>query len=157
MEITIREAIRADCDVITALLEECDLGSTGVLTVGSSYWVAEDSGQIIGVIGLEYGQSAVLLRSAGVKPSHRRRGIGTQLFQHAAAMAEAARITTIYLFSTDAGTYWISRGFWEVPVPELVAALPDVFQVRHYDELGWLPTEVAWRHDVRERETVYEQ
>jgi N-acetylglutamate synthase-like GNAT family acetyltransferase len=156
MKITIRKAMLADDGAITALLEECDLDSAGVLTPGSSYWVAEDAEQIIGVIGLEYGQAAVLLRSAGVKPSHRRRGIGTQLFQHAAAMAEAARIATIYLFSTDAGNYWISQGFREVPVPELVAALPDVFQVRHYDELGWLPTEISWRREVREKGTIHE-
>ena len=41
-------------------------------------------------------------------------------------------------------------GFHEVPVPELVAALPAAPQVRHYDALGWLPTEVAWRRDLVE-------
>jgi hypothetical protein len=39
-------------------------------------------------------------------------------------------------------------GFREVPVSELVAALPEAPQVRQYAALGWLSTEVAWRCDV---------
>ena len=53
-----------------------------------------------------------------------------------------------YLFSTEAGAFWSRQGFREVPVPELVAALPDAPQVRHYDQQGWLPDEVAWRKDL---------
>ncbi|MEP7115425.1 MAG: hypothetical protein ABI862_19335 [Ilumatobacteraceae bacterium] len=47
-------------------------------------------------------------------------------------------------FSTDAGAFWSRQGFRKVPVPELVAALPDAPQVRHYEQQGWLPDEVAW-------------
>ena len=57
-------------------------------------------------------------------------------------------VARAYLFSTDAGAFWARTGFREVPVPELVAALPAAPQVRHYDALGWLPTEVAWRRDL---------
>lgn len=146
--ITLREALLADTSAITALLEACALGPAGVLSPGSRYWVAEDGNRIIGVVGLEYGPAAVLLRSAAVAPSHRRRGIGSMLLHEAMQQAAASGIPTIYLFSTDAGDYWQSQQFQEVSVPELVAALPDAFQVRHYHELGWLPTEVAWRHDI---------
>jgi putative hydrolase of HD superfamily len=146
--IILREANLTDTPAIVALLDLCELGSTGVLTPGSRYWIAVVGMQIIGCVGLEYGTQAVLLRSATVHPNYRRRGLGTQLLQLASAAAEADQIASIYLFSTDAGAYWLSQQFHEVPVPEVVAALPNAYQVQHYDAIGWLPTEVAWRRDL---------
>lgn len=147
--VTIREAERADADAIRALLAACELGSNDVLAAGTRYWLAEDgAGAAVGVIGMEIGGGAALLRSAGVRADLRGRGLGARLLQ---ALFEGARergIARVYLFSTDAGSYWTRRGFREVPVPELVAALPDAPQVRHYDDLGWLPTEVAYRLDL---------
>jgi N-acetylglutamate synthase-like GNAT family acetyltransferase len=144
----IREATAQDLEAIGALLRHAGLDPAGVLTSGSRYWVAEEAGALLGVVGLEYGPQAVLLRSAAVRGDMRGRGIGARLFGHAYAMAAADQITAVYCFSTDAGDYWTRHGFREVPVPELCAALPDAFQVHHYHELGWLPTEVAWRKDL---------
>lgn len=140
-----REAGAADTNGIVALLQQINLGPAGVLTPGSRYWIAEESGRIIGVVGLEYGPEAVLLRSAGVLPEQRGKHIGTHLVELALANARADGIQHVYLFSTGAGAYWQRHGFVEVAVDEVVAALPDAFQVRHYAELGWLPDEVAWR------------
>lgn len=145
---TIREALPADLEAIGALLRDSGLDPAGVLAAGSRYWVAEEAGTLLGVVGLEYGPRAVLLRSAAVRSAMRGRGVGAQLFGHAYAAAAADGITAVYCFSTDAGDYWVRHGFREVPVPELCDALPDAFQVHHYQELGWLPTEVAWRKDL---------
>jgi N-acetylglutamate synthase-like GNAT family acetyltransferase len=150
--ITIREATTADIGAIEALLAECKLGNSGILVAGSRYLVAEAGDLLVGVVGLEYGQQAVLLRSAGVKPGWRGRKIGAQLFEHAYDLARADQIRSVYCFSTDAGAYWISQGFCEVPVAELCAALPDSYQVNHYAAIGWLPTEVAWRRDLAEQQ-----
>jgi hypothetical protein len=38
--------------------------------------------------------------------------------------------------------------FPEVPVSELVAALPEAPQVVQYEQQSWLPTKVAWRRDL---------
>lgn len=145
---TIRDARDDDLAAISALLRDSGLDPAGVLAAGSRYWVAEGAGALLGVVGLEYGPRAVLLRSAAVRDTLRGRGIGALLFSHAYAAAAAAGITAVYCFSTDAGDYWVRQGFCEVPVPELCDALPDAFQVHHYQELGWLPTEVAWRKDL---------
>lgn len=149
IEFTIREALPADLEAISALLRDSGLDPAGVLAAGSRYWVAEEPGMLLGVVGLEYGPRAVLLRSAAVRSTMRGRGVGSQLFGRAYAAAAAGGITAVYCFSTDAGDYWVRQGFREVPVPELCEALPDAFQVHHYQELGWLPTEVAWRKDLR--------
>ncbi|MCU0493034.1 MAG: GNAT family N-acetyltransferase [Chloroflexaceae bacterium] len=146
---TIREANPADLESITSLLAACGLLAAGVLTPGSRYWLAEDGDHVVGAIGLECGSEAGLLRSAGVLPSQRGLGLGAQLTQRLFDAAAAAGLRHLYCFSTGAGDYWQRHGFVEVPVPELVAALPNCFQVQHYAALGWLPTEIAWRKDLR--------
>jgi N-acetylglutamate synthase-like GNAT family acetyltransferase len=151
-ELTIREANLADAERICALLAQMRLGVDSILAPGTRYWLAEDAGgQLVGVVGLEYGAEAVLLRSAAVDPALRGRGVGAALVRHALRSAAADGYQRAYLFSTGAGPYWAKLGFGVTPVPELVAALPTAPQVRRYDELGWLPTEVAWKlelHDV---------
>jgi N-acetylglutamate synthase-like GNAT family acetyltransferase len=147
--VTIREAGSGDAGAVATLLGGAGLDAAGILTAGSRYWVAEAAGNdLVGVVGLEYGREAVLLRSAAVRADMRGRAIGARLFTHAYAAAAADGARSVYCFSTDAGPYWLGQGFCEVPVPELVAALPEAFQVQHYAELGWLPTEVAWRRDL---------
>jgi N-acetylglutamate synthase-like GNAT family acetyltransferase len=149
LPVTLREALPTDQAVIEAVLAVCGLRSEGVLTSDSRYWVAElDTGSVIGVVGLEFSTTAALLRSAGVVPTWRGHGLGTALLQRALIEAGLAGRSIVYLFSTDAGAYWSRQGFVEVPVAEVVAALPIAFQVLHYAELGWLPTEIAWRKDI---------
>jgi N-acetylglutamate synthase-like GNAT family acetyltransferase len=140
----IREASPEDAPALESLLAACGLSSHGVLASGTRYWLAEDAaGAPLGAIGLELGAGAALLRSAAVLPEHRGAGVGAALVG-AALAAAAAHGPLLYLFSTGAGLYWQRFGFVEAPVDELVAALPGAPQVRHYDELGWLPDEIAW-------------
>jgi N-acetylglutamate synthase-like GNAT family acetyltransferase len=141
----IREAQPGEAERIRALLAQLHLGTDSVLAPGTRYWLAEGAGgQVIGVVGLEYGAEAALLRSAAVDPQTRGCGVGAALVREALRSATAEGFRRVYLFSTGAGPYWIKLGFRQAPVPELVAALPDAPQVRRYEELGWLPTEVAW-------------
>jgi N-acetylglutamate synthase-like GNAT family acetyltransferase len=142
MSFTIREAHRGDGPALAALLTACGLSTHAILWPGTRYWLAEGAaGAVEGAVGLELGAEAVLLRSAAVLPERRGAGIGAALTRAAIAAAGDA---AVYLFSTGAGPYWQRLGFVEVPVDELVAALPDAPQVRHYAERGWLPDEVAW-------------
>jgi N-acetylglutamate synthase-like GNAT family acetyltransferase len=146
---SIREALAHEAPRVIALLTQNRQSPQDVLASGTRYWVAEDAqGAFIGTIGLEFGRDAVLLRSAGVLLPWRSQGIAAVLTQEAIDAATRAGCRAIYLFSTGAGGYWSRFGFCEVPVSEVVAALPDAPQVRQYTALGWLQTEVAWRRDV---------
>jgi predicted N-acetyltransferase YhbS len=78
----------------------------------------------------------------------RGQGMGEQLTRHLMQAMRVAGYLIFYLFSTGAGGYWTRLGIYEVPVAEVVAALPNAPQVRYYDERGWLPTEIAWRYDL---------
>jgi N-acetylglutamate synthase-like GNAT family acetyltransferase len=147
----IRPATPDDAEAICALLAESGLSAHAVLAAGTRYWLAQrPGGHILGAIGIEIGASAVLLRSAAVQLGARGQGIGTALMRRALDEAAAAGYRRAYLYSTDAGAYWVRQGFREVPVPDLVAALPDAPQVQHYDQQGWLPDEVAWCTDLIE-------
>ncbi|MBL8059059.1 MAG: GNAT family N-acetyltransferase [Anaerolineales bacterium] len=141
----LRPAGEADRPDLAAVLAEAGLSTQALLAPGSHYWAAEAEGLMVGVIGLELGAGAALLRSLAVRPAARGQGLGAALVAEALRWAEAQALRAAYLFSTDAGPFWRRQGFVEVPVPELVAALPEAPQVQHYAAHGWLPDEVAYR------------
>lgn len=115
----------------------------------SSWWVACDQrGAVCGTIGAEYSTTAWLLRSAVVAQQARGHGVGGALTHRLIHAARHQHISAVYCFSTDAGDFWQHMGFVEVPVAELLAALPQAPQVAQFAALGWLATEVAWRYDV---------
>jgi N-acetylglutamate synthase-like GNAT family acetyltransferase len=149
--LAVREAALADAEAIRALLKTNGLGADNILTPQTRYWCAANGDELVGSVGLELGEGAALLRSAVVLPSWRGHGVGNLLVRAAIAGAQEAGCHSVFLFSTGAGPYWQRHGFREIPVPELVAALTDAPQVRRYHELGWLPTEIAWRLDLDER------
>jgi|SRR5579859_975350 len=150
MQIVIHEASRADLAKIQTILRQAQLSTDDILVEGTRYWLAEDADRSpIGVVGLELGRTAVLLRSATVNPSFQGQGWGTSLVQWALDTATCTGYHYAYLFSTGAGAYWQRLQFQEVPVAELVAALPEAPQVKQYEQLGWLPTEIAWRRNLK--------
>jgi N-acetylglutamate synthase-like GNAT family acetyltransferase len=144
----IRAATPNDFTTLNTILETSGLSVYAILEPNTTYWIAENDNLAVGCIGLEWGTRAALLRSAAVLPEYRKHGLGTQLLNTALNGARAEHKSFVYLFSTDAGEYWTRQGFCEVPVPELVEALPDAPQVHHYRDIGWLPTEIAWRLEV---------
>lgn len=141
----IREATTGDLASIRSLLTASELRTEGVLEADTCYWVAEVGDELVGAIGLELGDTSVLLRSAIVAPSARSAGIGRALTDTALNWAWKHGYRAAYCFSTDAGSYWIARGFTECPVDEVLDNLPNAPQVRLFRRLGWLPTEVAYR------------
>ena len=101
------------------------------------------------MVGRELGYTAVLLQSAAISQPLRGQGLGTSLVLSALDPAAAAGSGHVYLLSTEAGASRQRLKFHEVPVSELVAVLPEAPQVKPYEVLGWLPTEVAWRGDLK--------
>lgn len=142
----------ADLSDIHTLILETGLSTDPPLITatldGSTYWLAEHAGQVVGTVGLEHGAGASLLRSAAVRPAHQGAGVGRRLVQTALAHATARAARAVYLFSDVAGPYWVRLGFVSVPVTDLIAALPDVPQVRGGLTRGWIHTAAAWRLDL---------
>jgi len=140
-----RKANLADLKSITALLRQNDLWPEGVLEPATHYWVVEEADRLLGAVGIELGAKSVLLRSAIVEPQSRGQGIGRQLATEALDWANKEGFSAAYCFSTDAGSYWLRLGFRVCPVDEVGAELEDAPQVGLFRELGWLPTEVAFK------------
>ena len=135
-DLILQTGLSNDRAKITATLEGC------------SYWVAARNGELIGCIGLEHGNGASLLRSACVAMEQQGRGIGAGLAETALGAARGRGERAVYLFSSHAGAYWQRLGFVQVPVSELISALPDTPQVRSGECRGWIHSETAWRLDL---------
>ena len=142
---TIREAQESDRLAIRDLLLAHDMQPEGVFEIRSKFWVAEDDTLIVGAMGLELGQGSVLLRSAIVVPSHRGKGLGQELTEWALGWARDGGYRNAYCFSTEAGGYWIARGFQRCSIEDVVRVLPTAPQVELFERLGWLPTEKAFQ------------
>jgi N-acetylglutamate synthase-like GNAT family acetyltransferase len=148
MKFEIIELNACDKSRVTELLKAGGLRTEDVLEEGTRYWGAFADGELIGAIGCEYENGCGLLRSAIVREQYRGNGIAAQLTEALLEVARETVIEAVYLFSTDAGAYWERLGFNEVAVQEVVMRMPDAFQVRLFDRLGWLPTEVAYKYKL---------
>ncbi len=146
--IHLRTAEAPDRNAIIFLLAAASLAQDDILAPGTRYFVAEADGEVVGCIGIELAPPAALLRSLAVAKHHRRRGVGQRLVEAVLAFARRAGIERLYLFSTEAGAYFMRAGWREVPVAELSEALPDALQVRDFARRGWLGGETAWRRDI---------
>jgi len=144
-EIVYRPALHADTAAAEKVLFQCGLRSEDICADETHYELAELGGRIIGIVGIENaGGDAVLLRSLAVLQEFRGQGIGAELMRRITGVAIKSA-TSMYLFSTEAGDYYRGLGYVEVPVEEVTAAVGQTPQVRKYEQLGWLPTEIAWK------------
>lgn len=49
---------------------------------GVIFWLAEDQGRLVGLMGVQDKKEVALMRHAYVEPTAQRRGVGTRLLQH---------------------------------------------------------------------------
>src|SRR4051794_1561694 len=52
---------------------------------GVEFWVAEEDGELLGVMGMQDKGAVLLVRHAYVLPTTQRKGVGTQLLHHVEA------------------------------------------------------------------------
>lgn len=117
---SLRAARAEDAGAIERLLIASSLPTAGVAEALDGFIVAESSGEIVGVAGLETGGDSALLRSVAVAPAWRSRGLGRALVTRAIATAESRGLRALYLLTTTAEQYFPSFGF----VPTTREAVP---------------------------------
>lgn len=112
----VRAANDLDHDAVSALLSASRLATLDSSSqFGPHHVVANDSeGRLVGVAGVEVHESDALLRSVAVAPSFRSQGLGRQLTQDRLRWAAEHQISTVYLLTTDASSYWRRHGFSEI-------------------------------------------
>jgi N-acetylglutamate synthase-like GNAT family acetyltransferase len=147
MEYDIVELSANDRQSVLELLSvEEEMRTEAILAEGTRYWGAYAGGRLIGAIGCEYQGRYGLVRSACVEKQYRGGGVGAKLTQTLMQAARNSGLEALYLFSTIAGAYWLAKGFCEAPVAEVTERLPDAYQVKLFERLGWLPTEEAFKY-----------
>jgi GNAT superfamily N-acetyltransferase len=57
------------------------------ITDGVGFWVAEDDGHLLGLMGIQDKAEVALVRHAYVAPAHQRKGIGARLLRHVESLA----------------------------------------------------------------------
>jgi amino-acid N-acetyltransferase len=111
---TVRAASAADYDQIVGLLRAADLPIAGLQLSLPDFLVAEESGDVVGAIGLEVYGDAALLRSAVVNPGRRGNGVGSDLVSELLAHAGRRGVREVYLLTTTAEDYFPRFGFTHV-------------------------------------------
>ena len=97
---------------IKSLLGDCGLPSDDISASHlENFFVIQDSGQIVGSVGLERCGEFGLLRSLALSKSLRGQGIGTQLVEHIEEYAHSQKISTIYLLTTTADQFFTRIGY----------------------------------------------
>ncbi len=150
MHVKLRQAAPEDFPTVLALLAGCGLHTASVTPEGSTYWIADLNGVPGGCIGLEHGDGVSLIRSTAVLPQARSQGLGRALVLSALTHASLRGDRGVYLFSQEAGDYWVRFGFVPVGADEISAALPDTPQVRSGLLKGWIHGEQAWKRELNQ-------
>ena len=92
---------------IKSLLGVCGLPSDDIKSPYlENFFVIQDSGQIVGSVGLEICGEFGLLRSLALSESLRGQGIGTRLVGHIEEYARSKNIRLIYLLTTSADQFF---------------------------------------------------
>ena len=139
MHIVIHPAQPADYDRIVVLLQHVKLLPDDLLLPGTRYWTAQtEAGELAACVGMEFGEDAVLLRSLAVYENYRGEGLALQLIQQVLDEAKAETRHHAYCLSKRSANYFLGIGFQEVPVDQLVQALPSVPQVVSLTAIGRL-------------------
>jgi amino-acid N-acetyltransferase len=111
----IRLAAPGDFAGVVRLLEAADLPTAGLDRSLPDFLVAEESGRVVGAIGLEIYGDWALLRSAVVEAGRRGSGLGIELVESLLWRAGTRGVVEIYLLTTTAEHFFPRFGFVQVP------------------------------------------
>jgi N-acetylglutamate synthase-like GNAT family acetyltransferase len=87
----------------------------GEIASGIIFWVAEEEGQLLGVMGIQDKGAVALVRHAYVAPTTQRKGIGTKLLRHVEALAGKAVLIGTWADASWAVEFYRRNGFTVVP------------------------------------------
>ncbi len=114
MNAVIDRAEAKDLGAVLALLAEADLPADGVAEHFGRFFVARDSGRVVGCIGQERYGNVSLLRSLAVSPDWRRSGLGKALTKRLLDEARSSGISEVVLLTTTAADFFARHfGFVE--------------------------------------------
>ena len=126
----IRESRRTDVPTIFAIVNDAAQRYRGVIPAdcwhepymareeleseiakGVVFWVAEESGRVLGVMGIQDKGEVALVRHAYVRPDLQRKGVGTQLLRHVENLTSKRVLIGTWADATWAIDFYRRNGF----------------------------------------------
>lgn len=114
-DLTFESATLASLGAVLRFLSGSGLPIADVEAHINAFTLAKSGGDLVGTVGLELHGEHALLRSLFVAPTHRSKGIGAALAEHAESRAEVEGVRELYLLTTGAAAYFENLGFASVP------------------------------------------
>ena len=130
----IRKAVEGDLGSMLTLVNDAAQAYRGVIPVdrwhdpympenelaneiqdGISFWVAEEEGQLLGMIGIQNKGDVTLVRHAYVAPIKQRAGVGTKLLRHVSELACKPVLIGTWAAASWAIEFYRRNGFTLVP------------------------------------------
>ena len=130
----IRESVGADLPQIFAVINQAAQAYRGVIprdqwhepymakdeldaaiAQGVVFWVAEENGRLLGVMGIQDKGPVALVRHAYVAPATQRKGVGTQLLRHVESLPEKPILIGTWADASWAIDFYQRNGFTVVP------------------------------------------
>jgi N-acetylglutamate synthase-like GNAT family acetyltransferase len=78
---------------------------------GVHFWIGEESGQLLGVMGMQDKGDVALVRHAYVAPATQRKGVGTRLLHHVQALTRKPVLIGTWAAATWAIDFYRRNGF----------------------------------------------
>jgi N-acetylglutamate synthase-like GNAT family acetyltransferase len=78
---------------------------------GVTFWVAEDAGRMVGVMGIQDKGEVALVRHAYVSPGAQKQGVGTQLLRHVQKLANKPVLIGTWAAASWAIEFYRGNGF----------------------------------------------
>jgi len=126
----IRKSVEADLPTMLAIINDAARAYRGVIPAdrwhepymqhdelvkeidaGVVFWVAEDQGQLVGVIGIQDKGDVALVRHAYVSPTIQRRGVGTKLLHHVEKLVDKPILIGTWADASWAIDFYQRNGF----------------------------------------------
>jgi GNAT superfamily N-acetyltransferase len=130
----IRKSVETDLPAMLAIVNDAAQAYRGVIPVdrwrdpympmdelvkeiagGIVFWLAEEEGRLLGVIGTQDKGAVILVRHAYVAPDLQRKGVGTRLLRHVEGLADKPILIGTWADATWAIEFYRRNGFTLVP------------------------------------------
>ncbi len=126
----IRKSVEADFAAMLAIINDAAHAYSGVIPAdrwrepympaselekeiaeGVRFWVAEEDGQLSGVMGIQDRGDVALVRHAYVAPTAQRSGVGTKLLRHVETLVDKPILIGTWAAATWAIEFYQRNGF----------------------------------------------
>ena len=126
----IRQSVKADFDGVLAIVNDAAQAYRGVIpadrwhepympaaelsheiTAGVMFWVAEQDGRLVGVMGIQDKGDVALVRHAYVDPGIQRSGVGTRLLRHVQRLTDKPILIGTWAAASWAIDFYRRNGF----------------------------------------------